>query len=788
MRFPKTRTSPLPPLLLRACRRLSSSAAQPYAAAVMLLIIACGFQPAAFAQTLTKANTTTMNTAADWGGTAPTSSGTGVFTNLLSAGNAAALSLGGDVSLSRLEFRNINGPVTIAAGSTLTLGNNTGIQLFDANLNYDVTINAAIVNVGSISVMTDRTLTLGGGATNLQAVNSGAGGSVVLRTGSYSMTNWLNLGNWTAPLTSGFVVSDSGTLTGGVSVGRDGTGILRVNGDSAQLMNPGGTSDIVAGRGSGRGLLQLDRGTITASRNLYAGFGLTTSTANTGIFRMNGGTLSLTGGSADGRLDILGNTTAVAGEGAFELTGGTATVRRLTLGNGSSIGHARMDMTGGTLYITGNSGTGIAFLGTGSATYSITLAGGTIGADDNWSSSADMKLGTTNGSITFQAASASGTARNITLSGVLSNNGAQAGGLIKTASGTLTLSNANTFSGDTQVNGGTLALANVNAIQNSTLDVGAGAVSFTVSGTNTYALAGLKGSGNLGLGVNTISVGAGNANTTFSGVLSGSVGSGLLKVGSGALQLNGASPSFSGSTSISAGRLIVGPSGSVNSTSGITVLPGAALDYNSATALAIAPSLLGSGSANRATLGGTGTINAAVTLNNLGDTLSPGNSPGIMTFGTSQAWNSFTYVWETNNFIGTSAGTDFDRIDITGALNLQTGGAGSYLLDITSLTAGNALGNVGGFDDITRTWTILTTTGGITGFDAGNWTLSTATFTSTPATTGAWSLSQVNNDLVLSYVAVPEPAAVALAGIGMTAAAAWAGRRRRHRSADANHA
>jgi autotransporter-associated beta strand protein len=731
------------------------------------LVILCAATPA-MAQAITKANTTTMNTSADWGGTAPSSTTDGTFTNLVTAENLANMTLGDNVSLRSLIFNNINGPVTIAAGNTLTLENVTNsIRMDNANLNHDVTINAAVAGIGNIFVKSGRKLTLAGGGTGGGSAITQGAGTVEFSAGSFSGFSAVNNGDWTSPGTSGLVLAGSGTLSGNANVGNAGTGILRINGSTAQLVAPNGNTDLIVGRGNtGRGLLQLDQGTITATRNFYVGYLMTTSTASTGIFRMNAGTLSMTAGTTDGRLDILGATTAIAGEGAFELTGGTASVRRVTLGNGSSIGHARMDVTGGALFITGNSGTGIAWLGTGSATYSITLAGGTIGANGDWSSSADMKLGTTNGSITFQAASSSGTARNITLSGVLSNNGEQAGGLMKTASGTLTLSNANTFSGDTRVDGGTLALANVNAIQSSTLDIGSGSVSFTVAGTNAYTVAGLKGSGNLGLGVNTVTVGGGNTNTTFSGALSGSAVSGLVKIGLGSLTLDGASTSFTGSTTISAGRLVVGPTGSINATSGISVSADAGFDYNSSTTLTVAPSLLGSGSSNRATLGGNGTINAALTLDNLGDTLSPGNSPGIMPFGTSQTWNSFTYLWETNNFVGTTAGTDFDQIAITGSLNL-TGGIGAYLLDITSLTAGNATGDVGGFSDVSRSWTILTTTAGITGFDANNWTLSTANFTSSPAATGSWELKQQGNNLVLDFIAVPEPTGMALAGCGM---------------------
>lgn len=261
-------------------------------------------------------------------------------------------------------------------------------------------------------------------------------------------------------------------------------------------------------------------------------------------------------------------------------------------------------------------------------------------------------------------------------------------------------------------------------------------------------------------GVFEYSTAIGNSTGTGSGAI------GLLKTGSNSLRLTGAN-TYTGATTISAGRLIVGPTGSVNTTSGISVSAGAGFDYNASTALSVAPSLLGSGSGNRATLGGVGAINAALTLDNLGDTLSPGNSPGIMPFGTSQTWNSFTYLWETNNFVGTTAGTDFDQIAITGSLNL-TGSAGAYLLDITSLTAGNVAGDVSGFAEVSRSWTILTTTGGISGFDANNWTLSTANFTSNPAATGSWELKQQGNNVVLDYViAVPEPTGIALAGCGV---------------------
>jgi len=65
---------------------------------------------------------------------------------------------------------------------------------------------------------------------------------------------------------------------------------------------------------------------------------------------------------------------------------------------------------------------------------------------------------------------------------------------------------------------------------------------------------------------------------------------------------------------------------------------------------------------------------------------------------------------------------------------------------------------------------ILTTTGGITGFDESFWTVDTTLFTSDPAWHGAFALAQDGNDLRLTY-AVPEPSVglLVLLGLGILA-------------------
>ena len=236
----------------------------------------------------------------------------------------------------------------------------------------------------------------------------------------------------------------------------------------------------------------------------------------------------------------------------------------------------------------------------------------------------------------------------------------------------------------------------------------------------------------------------------------------LVKNGSGTNILKAAN-TYTGATTVSEGILNIASTGSINTSSGISVAAGAKFVYNSSTALSVAPTLTGNGISNRAVLGGTGTVGTSVTLDNLGDVLSPGNSPGIQNYTPAQSWSSFSYDWEVNNFTGTTAGTAFDQIGVGGTLNLS-GGSGSYILNVLGLTAGDVSGNVPNFSEINRSWTILTSTG-ITGFNAANWSINTTGFTDPD--TGTWLLAQSDNNLVLSYAPIPEPRAALLGGLGL---------------------
>jgi len=234
-------------------------------------------------------------------------------------------------------------------------------------------------------------------------------------------------------------------------------------------------------------------------------------------------------------------------------------------------------------------------------------------------------------------------------------------------------------------------------------------------------------------------------------------GEGLLtKRGANTLRLTGTG-SYTGGTTIEAGTLLI--DGDFSAASGALSLAGDGLD-------------------NRAILGGSGTIGSAVTLDNLGDTLSPGSSPGILTFGTAQSWSAFSYDWEVNDFLDTTAGVSFDAIQIAGALTLSD--TGSYQLNLISLTDANAAGLLANFSEADRQWSIISTDGGIANFDPELWSIGATGFTTAEAVAGSFSLGVIGNDLVLSYTAfvIPEPASVA-ALFGALAAMGMLWRRRR---------
>ncbi|QDU03465.1 Extracellular serine protease precursor [Gimesia chilikensis] len=210
--------------------------------------------------------------------------------------------------------------------------------------------------------------------------------------------------------------------------------------------------------------------------------------------------------------------------------------------------------------------------------------------------------------------------------------------LIKNGSGTVILDALNGYTGSTTVNDGTLQLAQSDAIPNtssvdltsatSVLDLNGFSVSLTsLTGTGSVLLGGPAGSLTLNQAIST--------SATFAGDISGD-GS-LTIAGAGEVILSGSS-SFTGATNVQDGVLKV--------------------DGTLATSEAIV--------ATGATLGGSGSITAPVTIN-ADAALAPGSSPGVLSTGDLTLDADADLNVEIN---GTNAGSEYDQIQVTGEVDL----------------------------------------------------------------------------------------------------------------------
>jgi fibronectin-binding autotransporter adhesin len=119
-----------------------------------------------------------------------------------------------------------------------------------------------------------------------------------------------------------------------------------------------------------------------------------------------------------------------------------------------------------------------------------------------------------------------------TFSGAISGSG----GLKMHGSGTLTLTGVNDYTGATSIGSGTLALAGAGRL-NRLGSVSVAGVFDIAQSSSDQEVGSISGAGHINLGVRTLTVGANDADSFFTGTIAGS--GGLNKTGSGALNLRG---------------------------------------------------------------------------------------------------------------------------------------------------------------------------------------------------------------------------------------------------------
>jgi len=643
----------------------------------------------------------------------------------------ANMRLNGSGPSSEGALRNNNS----GTSSTLTVtGNLTMGMLQGGGVGTSPRIGGAgnLTIAGRVTENTTASLTkVGVGTLILTGNNSYTGGTDIL-------SGTISLGHANALGTTGTIALSGGGIQYGSGITTDLSSRFSSNASQTYNIDTNGNSVIFSSNltSSGGSLTKNGAGSLDlAGTNTYTG----ATTVNAGVLSLSGGNAiantSQVVVNAGGTLNLTANETVAGLSGAGNVTLGSSNLVISTGGNATQAFSGVVSGSGNLNFYSGNYPDSATLELSGANTFTgfMNLDGGILKISniDALQNATLNPYGTANKTVVFGVAGsntynigalAGGIALDLgsntlsigsknaasTFSGSLSGTG----GITKVGTATLTLSGSNSYTGNTIVSSGSLTVDGGNAIADtSAVSVSSGAV---LNLNTSETVGSIAGGGNITLGANTLTAGGDNSSTTFSGIASGT--GGLTKSGSGTLTLSG-SNAYTGTTVVNAGTLLV--NGSTNSGSAVTVAIGA-------------------------TLGGSGNIGGPATVSG---SLSPDNSPGVLTFGQSLTLESTsTTLLELN---GRTRGSQYDGINVTGALtyggNLTITIGTQFLSDTDTFdlfSFGSQGGNLNGVN--------------LAGaYGNGVFTLSGSQWSYTDSSSNIWSFDQVSGDL--AFAAVPEP-------------------------------
>ncbi len=634
-----------------------------------------------------------------------------------------------------------------SAATNFTKAGNGTLELTGSNTFLGISPTIAVT--GGTLVLTNGTnndiATWTIGTASGQVANLAIAGGQVL-SGSISAAAQLSIGDaagstGTMAVSGGARVGTAGPAASGPPgffyVGNNGNGTLTVD-DTATYFRVQRTN--IGNVAGSAGAVTVNSGTYFNTRNFFLGEN------GTGAFTLNGGQTNVSsnifiGGQAtgSGTMTVTGGTMSIGassyvgenGTGSFTLAGGTA-----SMGQGAWVGNkagsiGTLTVTGGTMSIGSTSAHATTIGGLGNGTMAI--SGGTVTSRDAFIGRGLDNTGTNAGTSSRGVATVSGgswrTIGNL-----------QVGGTIGSGTGTLTINGSGSLSV-----GGTLSLG------------GTGKITLAPGGTLMIG----GDASNVGGGVlatDLINHGTlvfnSSADTTYGFELSGTSGS-LVKSNTATLTLSGTS-TYTGSTSVSAGRLAVD----------------GFLAHTPVTVLATA------------TLGGSGALAGTVSVS-AGGALAPGNSiesleTGAVLFASAA---TFAYEVDSTNLSSLTSAADLLMVGwLTGDLTLDPGNG-------TILTFADIAGSSQPFVEDTTfaminyegTWNggLFTYGGSVLAddslFTAGSqqWRIDYNSPTGGVNFTGDY---LGGDSLFVTVTAVPEPSTLALATVG--GGLAWLAARR----------
>lgn len=446
--------------------------------------------------------------------------------------NSSTLTLAGGLTNNSANTQTFNVPVALSGAQTVNAAagnialastvNNGGSVLTVAGAN-NTTISGTISGGGSLAKVDGGTLTLNASGNSVGGNLKVIGGTMDVTGGSTTFGTSLSYVGYLA--NSGNLNITGGTFTNGGELWVGGSDQNGATYNAAGTLTVSGGATVSLGkltiaRGNNNqntvsGTVTLDSGSISSENDIFMGF----AGAGTAKIVVNGGTLSVatatkrwvilgqwdtTGSEIDinnGQMNINANTdirfatSGNDGTNIFNLNGGAVTfysdnattiggsgVVDLHQGNGSTVNNT-FNLNGGTLTVSG------IVSANNNGTRRFNFNGGTLKATADNSSFLNLGSGSAAANVRGGGAVIDDGGHAVTipqplLHSSIAGDNATDGGLAKLGAGTLKLSGANTYNGNTTVSAGTLELTQATIAQDSTVSVSSGAVlklDFTVT-------------------------------------------------------------------------------------------------------------------------------------------------------------------------------------------------------------------------------------------------------------------------------------------------------------------
>ncbi len=526
--------------------------------------------------------TTTLTAANTFSGATNVSAGSLNLSNALALQNST-LATGGtgiifDASVGSHAFT-VGG---LAGSGNLALADNAGspnaVAITVGSNNFSNAYSGALSGAGPVTKIGTGLQALSGantytGGTNINAgtlqfgklTSTPATGGIAVNTGATLAINVGGSGEWTTG------ASGAGTI-GGLLAGVGGqsgsaityTGAVGLGFDTTNAPSTQTYSNAIANVGTSLGITKLGTGT----------FALTAANTYTGATTVNGGTLTVGGSGTLGSGSYAGNITIASGatfnyassanqtlsgthSGAGALTvNGTGT---LTLSNAATTGFPSIAYTGGTTINSGKLKLDVTARSNDSGGFSLGVMNVAAGGTLELFTSKTVAFGTQDALV------ANGTV--ISGSGTINKTGSGVVDLWYSGSGTSP--SIKNFTGQINIQAGILSNQTSGDWSTSaglmSVDISSGA-SFDLR-TSDAVINKLTGSGNVGAShteAHTLTIGGGNGNAAFSGVITnGGIASGtgvisLTKIGTGTQTFNGTdSSTYTGTTNVKSGTLLL---------------------------------------------------------------------------------------------------------------------------------------------------------------------------------------------------------------------------------------